>query len=236
MRLRVVPLVCAALLALVGSPAVAVPEPPLGTRIPRWDGGPRASDRDAARVLRDFGRCVVRTQPGSATLLLRTLPESQEERGAIRTLVGRPTSCLSAARMMLNSVLFRGSIAEGFLVRAGLDSLPLLPPAPVEEFASYSTRLSAADVDGVDQQDRAIILGGWLAACVAREQPQLVVPVLKAAPLSREEQAALRAAEGAFSTCLPSGQVLRVDRFSIRALLAEALYHRVRASGSSGAD
>ena len=207
------------------------PVTPLGSRIPRWNSPPMASEREAVDVMRRFASCIVRTQRTRAERLLRTLPQSTDQVAVVRELVGRPTECLSARSMRLSEILFRGAIAEVFLRETVLTGLTA-DPQPPGDYRAFAARLEAADVNGVDDEDRAAIVGRWLGQCVASERPDLIRDVLEVSPGSRDEQQALRAAETALSGCLLQGQVLNVHQLTMRALLAEALYARLPAGAT----
>jgi hypothetical protein len=230
----------AAAAALLAPAALAQPEPeeepevPLGSRIPRWDARQMASEREAVQVLHRFANCMVRSHAEAAATLLATAPESEAQRAAGQALIGRRNACLWARSMRLKYSLFRGAVAEAFLDRQP-DSMALIQAQPsVEEFDAFSARLAAVDQDGLDEDDRALIVGRWVSYCMANEHPELIKALLGTRPSSGGEQQALTASQGAISACLLEGQALRVDRLTIRALFAEALYHRARPPVSAG--
>jgi hypothetical protein len=68
-------------------------------------------------------------------------------------------------------------------------------------------------------------VGRTVAACAARRAPAKTHAVLQFNPGSPGEFRALRALDHTFLACLPQGRNLRVARLSIRAALAEAMYH-----------
>jgi hypothetical protein len=204
---------------------------PAGSRIPRWEENRLADYRDSVRILREFARCIIRRDPEGAARLMETTPESDEQRDAVAALIGPHDSCLYARSMRVSVVLFRGAAAERFL-RLQDPPVTVLPsPAQLEDYAAFSSRLAAVDSDGLDDDDRANIVGRWLARCIAHERPDVIRAVLATRSMSEEEQEALNAAELVFSACLMEGQTLNVHQLTIRGLLAEALYHRTKAEG-----
>jgi len=230
---------CAAMLACAAGPgAASQPQPeraigapeadvPLGSRIPRWREVPLAGEREAAAVLRSFGRCIVRTQRSRAEALVRSAPDSAEMSRLSVQLVGRPTRCLSARRMSLTSALFRGALAEALLAQPDLAGLAVAPAPAPENFDAFAALAISADVDGLDEEDRALLVGRWMATCIAHQQPEIIRRLLATSGMAAEERRLLAASEAAFNNCLDSGQVLRVDQLTLRAVLAEALYLRL---------
>ncbi|HEV2080383.1 MAG TPA: hypothetical protein VGR19_10880 [Allosphingosinicella sp.] len=130
----------------------------------------------------------------------------------------------------MKAYIFRGALAEGLLKRDRVLDEPVVTAAEPEEFSTFAQRLTAADTDGLDDEDKALLVGRWVAHCLAQEHPEATRSILATRPLSREEERALRGSDPTLSACLLHGQVLKVDRLSFRALLAEAYYHRTAAA------
>jgi hypothetical protein len=121
--------------------------------------------------------------------------------------------------------LFRGALAEALLKRSGRIDHPAPAPSTAEDFGTFEERLKAAP-KGVDEEDQAMTVGRWLAHCIAREHPEVTRTILLTRMSSRREGQALTGTRSAFSACLRERQVLQVHRLSLRAVLAEAYYHR----------
>jgi len=186
------------------------------------------AERHAIGVLHKFAKCIAKTKTVQAQALLATLPESAEQFRLVREIVGQESSCLRDAReMRLKPSLFRGAIAEAlYNLNAIVGSPPLSPSVPRNTFESLTARLAAADVDGLDVEDRALLVGRWLAYCSVHEDPGAVDGLMATAPGSVKEGEGLRGFAELFSRCLIQGQTLQVDQLTMRALLAEALYAR----------
>lgn len=179
------------------------------------------------RVLRTFAECVVATKPERAADLIRSLPESQEQAVAARAIIGRESRCIAIDRMALSATLFRGAIAEALMAAPHVSWRTVGATPHPDTFDTFYARLQAADVDGLDEKEIALVTARWFARCVAREQPVFVRSLLRTEPFSERESALLGEAGVAFSSCLPQGRTLTVNRLTMRGLLAEALYLRL---------
>ena len=65
-----------------------------------------------------------------------------------------------------------------------------------------------------------------MAVCVADQNPQAVRALLATEAETPKELAAVQALGATLGPCLPQGATLKANRQSLRAALAEALYHR----------
>lgn len=220
---------CAPALAI--SPAAdrprAEPYTPIGTRIPQWVEPKLLAEKESVRVLHDFARCIVGRKASDARALLVSPPESKEQQRAGARMVGRPTTCLKNARKMtLKASLFRGAIAEALYAGSALHDPMPDTKAPIG-FEAFTTKLAAHDADGLDEEDKGLLVGRWVAYCAVHEGGGLVRSLLQTTPMTPEEAAGMRELNKVFSSCLPDGRSLTVNMLTMRALLAEALYARV---------
>jgi hypothetical protein len=224
----------ALLLAIVGTPALAqssdkrASETPLGTRIPRWEKKSLVAETQAVEIMRRFARCTIKTRRKASVAILSTLPNSKEEAKWVGPLIGlKGSSCLTAAKMTVNSALLRGTIAEVLLDEPEHGGRVLSVARPQQGFDTFTRPLTAVYQDGMDAGDRAVLVGRWVAYCSAHEDPARVRLLLASKPASRDELAALRDMGDLFSKCLLQGQKLELEALSMRALLAEAIYNRL---------
>jgi len=111
--------------------------------------------------------------------------------------------------------IFRGLLAEAVLDdERGLESLPALP---IEQ--GYQRRwFSMTGRDGTVDE---------MAACAAETNPAGVRALLATRAQRKEEASAVNALGPTLGSCLRTGATLKANRQSLRAALAEALYHRV---------
>lgn len=113
--------------------------------------------------------------------------------------------------------VLRGMLAEAALGRIhAVSSL-----APVTGATSYwrSWFVATGRHAAVDE----------MAVCTAEVNPGAVLGLLKTAPDSAEELATAQSLSATLGPCLPQGATLKANRQSLRAALAEALYHRAAA-------
>lgn len=207
---------------------------PIGTRLPRWERPVVASEAKAIRTLRAFSSCLA-LKVEAAPQLLRTLPETAEEERVVRELTsGRRKCSFGWGELRLRPYLFRGSIAEA-LYRAGVAAGAGPPaPAPIPQgFESFAAKLTAADRNGLDDEDRNLLVGRWLGYCAAHENPSGIDSLLRSEPSTPAEISALRVLRPTLDGCLFKGQIADLSAVAIRALLAEALYQRRLAAPST---
>lgn len=208
------------------------PRVPIGSRIPRWPD--LAPQREAVAVLHRFGLCVATTRTKEAKALLSAVPYSPEHKRWIATINGRDGSkCLDAGKMKLTGTLYRGAVAEGlYQSDVALRQRPLEVMDPPLSLEALVAPIVANAKEPITDDDRALFVARWLSYCIAHEGPDRIRAYLATKPASADEVRALNSMNDVFTKCLPKGQTLKVDRLTIRAMLAEALYQRAAASGA----
>jgi hypothetical protein len=190
--------------------------------------------RDATKVMHQFADCISKKMPTKVRALLATMPDSDDQSRLVKSLVGDPSSCLeNASKMRLTSTLFRGALAEALLKNDPVivqRTAVLLSSPPSQSFDRLTAALANSEPSTcLNDEDRATLVGRWVAYCSVHENPLPIRALLATEAGSAAEAEALRALESTFSHCLLKGQTLTVDRLTMRALLAEALYNRVAA-------
>ncbi|HST35191.1 MAG TPA: hypothetical protein VLK25_00980 [Allosphingosinicella sp.] len=173
------------------------------------------SDRDTVEVIRHSVGCVVNRARGSAQLLLRTLPDTNDEHRLIYGPISARLDQCSWMGVEISNVLLRGAIAE-ILYKAAFSS-----PPPAE---------SAARVPPLRWPDRhstAATLAPIyeLGRCVVADGPHQVHQLVATEPYSDAESAALRQLRPLLGPCLPEGMTFSTNPQTLRAVFAEALYH-----------
>lgn len=111
--------------------------------------------------------------------------------------------------------VIRGMLAEAVLDdQSGLADLPILPIQTTysRPWFAVSGRNSAVDE---------------MAVCVAEINPGAIVTLIKTLPRSEEEKQQVAALGPVLAPCLRNTAKLTANRLSLRAALAEGLYHRV---------
>lgn len=238
-------LTAAAVLASVASGAAAAQapaQPPVGSHIPR-----KAGDRDpigtykysreeADREFAAYSGCVVGDAAGErkAAAFLRMVPSTPGWSAAgkkltdpdcLRTAFGQVTMRfnLVSLRPALFAAMYRRKF--GKIAPIGFDAAP---PLALETLYDGPTA-------GFPRQTLVQLnFGNYVARTDALAAHRLLVT----RPWSDAEDAALPAVTAAMGQCLPTNESLRMNRSTVRGVLAEAMYHLAsgRAAGAVTAD
>ncbi|HEU5482875.1 MAG TPA: hypothetical protein VFU80_07295 [Sphingomicrobium sp.] len=176
------------------------------------------------RVLHDFAECIAKTMPAEAAAVLVALPDSKEQRVALRILLDRERCLRAASQIEVKASLLRGALAEALYDRSAPVTPTLRPRPMLLDFASFAGRLTAADASGFDQEDKALLTVRWMAYCATHENPVGVEAVLRTRIGREDETLAFRELRPTLSACLFRGHQAVVARVPLRAALAEALY------------
>ena len=183
------------LLGMTSVPATAQP------------GSGGGNDR-AERRFREYVTCVVRGDPGRARALLQTTPESAEETELLRRVAVQRRGCLSGGMLRFGGARMRGLVAE-MLYHSAFPGRPPAGDPAAQVLASGSPQLLAHD----------------MARCVVRRDPPSAHLLLDTESGSAEERAAIAGLGAVMSSCFVPGSTLRVNRPTLRGLLAEALFN-----------
>ena len=216
-------LTAALALLLWSQPAVGqygAPPPPPPQDYPSSGSAPRPPSAPAplAAVLRAAG-CLAGRDAEAAERLLATSPYSSQERDEAARTLRLAQRCLRSRDAIATSPLaLRGAVAEALYEARFAQAVPAREPAVA---AAPWFRAEAATT-----RDDAGTLGPVyaLADCSAARRPDLVRALLATEPADPAESAALQALGPVWNACVAAGTQLALDRNSIRAILAEALY------------
>lgn len=204
--------------------AYAQKDPPIGSRLGTRDTLGMAQDSTAAvRAGHRMAGCAYLKSRTAAQAMLDTPDRAEAERQLRR--LNRAHTCINlmtvsegaeGQRMRIPNDIYRGMIAEAALrqdVKAGsLAPLPLKAEYAAPWFAA--TGRNAA----VDE----------LGMCVAETNPAGVRALLSTTAETSEEARAMATLSPFLGPCLAANAKLQANRQSLRAVLAEALYHRAR--------
>ncbi len=189
------------------------------------DGSP-SSPREV-RSMHALAACVAGKRDRDVRKVLAMDFRQREYGRELRSLSGRDPSCsklMGNSTLRADSVLFAGALAELVLERdiAGGDLAPRV--------AYNASRPAIEARNGAE----------LMAICVVRRAPAETVSLLRTEAASPAEIEQLRAMSAALSGCIPPGQQVRLNRESIRALLALAAYrlstHNAAAPISAGSN
>jgi len=206
-------------LATVASAAAQGPAPEpgvrLGSRIPVNEEPETASQREAARTLQRFARCLVDRRADLAAAIVNP-PHANPDTARFanfqraRTAMSR---CLTTAAHMSGTLrLMTGAFAEQ-LYRKRFPTLPRLgAPQPLPRYTDSEDASFAATVD--------------FANCLIDASPQAADALIRSAVGSDEERAAYQVLAEKYPGCLDAGSRLVVSRIALRTGMADQLYRR----------
>jgi hypothetical protein len=183
------------------------------------------NDAEALRAAYRMARCQYERRPDAVVDTLNAV--SDADRDKHQRQLQKIIQCHNA--MLMDGMWVEGvsvqtppDVLRGMLAEAALynmkqdDALDALPAQ-----ASYVRPWFA--VSGRDP------VANEMAVCVAEQNPRGIRTLLATDRESSEELAATRALSGSLGPCLPKGATLKANRQSLRAALAEALFHRATA-------
>lgn len=205
-----------ALIALCG---LAVAMPALAER------ARSRNDEEVLRTAHRLARCQYERRPADVIGVLNALSDAdrqKHERRLNQALECKNTMLLDGMWVEGASIQTPPDVLRGMLAEAALfglkqdDTLEALPAQ-----ASY-----ARDWFAISGRDP---VANEMAVCVAEQNPRGISALLATKAESTEELAAARALSGSLGPCLPQGATLKANRQSLRAALAEALFHRATA-------
>ena len=172
--------------------------------------GIQASGTDplARRVLHDFGRCVADRRLRDAQWLLAQKPGSGAYDRAQRRFSGENSCVPESGKLQIVGLLFAGSLAEAILMHEA-------PGQGWEQRVAYDPALPPYAAHG--EADA-------LAACTVRAATVDVRTLFQSEIATDAETLAVRALSPAIQACVKAGTTAKMDRGSLRALLALSAY------------
>ena len=206
-------------------PAMAAAEPPTGSRLGKVERSQGIKDDpyEARRRAYRLAECMYFKRRDDVRGYLTAMSEKDQAR--YQRNLGESVTCsrvtLSDAPGLMGSAIYtppdvmRGNYAEAAMSKmAEDDGLAPLAPAQIG-YAREWFALTGRD-PVVDE----------MAVCVAEQNPAGIQALLATKPETPEEKAATTALGPVLGPCLPQGATLKANRQSLRAALAEALFHR----------
>lgn len=217
-------------LAVVTTAAVA--EPPTGSRLGDVrDKAISVANASGASAMHNMASCLYAKRGPLVRAMLDSKDGKEIDRisgqlsasvtclAMIATTDGADSTTLSYPRD-----IYRGSLAEAVLGKmdAAMSGLAALPPQPAVMLDWFALTGRDPVVDS-------------MAVCVTESNPQGVAALLRSRDETDAEKAALRGLAPSLGPCLLTGATLKANRQSLRAALAEAMYHRVTAPPAGSA-
>ena len=209
--------------AMLAMPALAqTDDPQIGSRLEAHRTIDVEQNRAASiRASHSFASCLVNRRRTLALQYLRALDPNEVRR--IEPSLFREVRCANIPgmsemaerrRLSVSPDIQRGTLAEALLER---DPATLPPALPLDR--TYASRWHA-----VSSRDQLV---EEMAVCVAATNPGAIAALMRSAPETDDERAALTVLLPQLGPCLQSNARLTANRPSLRAALAEALFHRI---------
>ena len=187
--------------------------------------GRARNDAEALSAAYRMARCQYQRRPDDVIGALNAASEADRDKH--QRQLQKIIECRNA--MLLDGMWVEGvsvqappDVSRGMLAEAALHTMKqddALDAMPAQ--ASYVRQWFA--VSGRDP------VANEMAVCVAEQNPRGISTLLATQRESSEELAATGALSGSLGPCLPQGATLKANRQSLRAALAEALFHRATA-------
>lgn len=204
-------------LATATSAQAPAPEPGvrLGSRIPVNEEPETPSQREAARTLQRFARCLVDRRADLAAAIVNpphANPDTVRLANFQRARTPMSRCLTSAAQMSANHRLMTGAFAEQLYRKRFASLPPLAAPQPLPRYA-----------DAADESFAATVA---FANCLIDASPEGADALARSAVGSDEERAAYQTLAGKYQSCLDAGNTLVISRVALRTAMADQLYRR----------
>ena len=223
MKVSAVSVACAATMLFAATNAIAQDEPEIGSRLTqRRTVDATVGDDAAARAAQRYAGCIYLKQPSQVISALSAADRNEAARrlgglqvkGTCMNLV-ITNNLADSQRLSFPTDLYRGLLAEA-VIRNRYRQVEL-PRLPLQ--TAYSREWF--DVTG---RSRPI---DEMNACVADTDPAGIMALLNTVPQSAAERTAVQKLSPSLGPCLSATTRLSSNRQSLRAGLAEALFHRL---------
>jgi TonB family protein len=171
---------------------------------------------EATRRLYRYSNCIVQARPEVAQKAVSLPFGSPEQDAAVRLINGRKLKCSDPQHeLKFAPRLLIGPLSEALLlVHFRGSELPQLPAGSVP----------LAPRNGTEA----------LAHCLVRRNHSGIVALLETVPTGPDEKAAINKIVPDVSQCMTPGTTMRFDRFSMRSILATALYRDAAYAAAQG--
>jgi hypothetical protein len=221
-----------AVLAVVQTAVLpAQSDPEIGSRVKQRKPSNMERAREySARAAHGYMTCIVNRRATMADRFLRTTDLS--EAAKLESLLFRQVGCnnipglsdySTGQRLSLSDDIRRGLLAEALIESRGR----LLVPSALPVVAQYATPWATVSGRGAVVEEMAV--------CMAATNPVAIRQLLRTIAETSEENEAFRILIPQVGPCLQRNAKLTASRQSMRAALAEALYHRLDEPASPSA-
>lgn len=178
------------------------------------------------RETRHTARCVIDRAQGQVTKLLDTVPESNTESHIFNAMHSRMTWCYpGSGGIRFTAMIWRGFLAEHLIAGMDSDAKTEAVTNPLEDAGWVS------DFGDMTGENKGLIGLPQFGRCVVAADPAAVLALVAAESFSSEENSVMGKIVPLLPPCMDSGITGEFSKQSLRAVLAEGLYHYLLASG-----
>ncbi len=255
MTIMHVALIAASLLGSAALAAQPAPERPTGSRVPTVSDL-AMQDREVRKYQGKYGRCIVaREQAAARRFVLVAESKMADSRGVSKILdpdcLIEATAATDGVQMRFPADSLRQTLAEALLLRefATVAVPPVKDAGPIAQLtfaeADYLPKPGSKpkpneleSLAAKRSRQLAMVFLSEFGECVARADPARGFALVRTAPDSVEEKAALKSLQPAFAGCLSATESLQFTRSMLRGAVAINLYrlaHAPRAAAAAGA-
>lgn len=179
----------------------------------------QANTSSAAQAGAQLGKCIVKSDRGSAISLLKTLPLTGAEVDWSSVSLGDAAKCRDADNSMVSVSALRGGIAQELFKRDFVE-FGVQPQRALYDLASFQLPVEK-DVMGIEDPTKTLFL---TADCVARSNPNGTERLIKSAPGSDQETRIFEGLAPWLSACQGSSR-MAYGRTELRSAIVQAAYH-----------
>jgi hypothetical protein len=163
----------------------------------------QSADALAVEALRNYATCAVRRTPDGAAKVLN-MADSDVGPALRRFAVGHEACGTRRVRLAFDGLPFKGDLAEALLAQRYADR-------------SIATVVPSAEVKAINEPEA-------MGLCIVRAKPEAAAALLHSSPGSEDEHAALNQTVDVLSSCVRTGQTIKMNRPAARAIIALGTY------------
>ncbi|MFD1611383.1 hypothetical protein ACFSCW_06160 [Sphingomonas tabacisoli] len=178
-----------------------------------------ASSESPAQAGVQLGKCIVKSDRGSAISMLKTLPLTGGEVDWSSVSLGAAASCRDGNTPPVSVTALRGGIAQELFKRDFVE-YGVQPHRAIPDLARFDLPVEKNTM-GVEDPTKTLFL---TADCVARSNPQGTEKLIKAEPGSDQEMKIFESLSPWLSACQGANK-MAYGRTDLRSAIVQAAYH-----------
>jgi hypothetical protein len=224
----------------------------VGNVPPDWNTAEAVSEREARRMARRFGQCLVKHHPNAAMLVVTSDLSSSEVFKKYPMLHDidcafqadrsndsfKFTISDSGLRYLLAEALVNAQFPEAWAAISTAPKMPHRAFNPADYAPKAGEKLSAEEIKQRDEErglDQGLVFAEQFGDCVARADPINAHKLLTTLPVSPEEDAAVQALYPRLPACVPAGQKVTINVDIVRGAVALSYFRLAKSLQNSAA-